>query len=117
MDNELERKESRERQMRGFSDSWYSAMQRRLNLQSIGGWIREGGEAVADFYSFDERERRAHEKLEKEIAVLCGEETTAKILECVNVYCNTTDAIYFSLGMKAGATLQVNLLHNLETDF
>ena len=91
-------------------------MLRRLNLQSIGAYVRDGSDKRVDYTSFEERANRAYSRLQNDIAAMCGGESNGKIMERINAYCNVVEEIYFSLGMKAGATLQVKLLDNYESD-
>jgi len=105
-----------ERFSRRLTGSYYSNMQNRINLQSVGAMIRDGSDANVNYSSFSERAERAYDNLEKQITELCGEEKAIEIMEKVSEYKFVTDSISFSLGMKAGATLQVKLLDNFETD-
>jgi len=94
-----------------------SAMKSRINLQTIGTYLRDGASKTQiSSTSFEKRENIAFSKLEQQVAELCGAEKKDEILDCIWQYCSTLEEIYFSLGMKAGATLQVKLLDNFETD-
>jgi len=114
--DELEGMEQDKRFIRGVSDSYYSNMQKRVNLQSVGAMIRDGSDAKVNYSSFSERAERAYDNLKEQITKLCGEEKAIEIMEKVAEYTWAKDSISFSLGMKAGATLQVKLLDNFETD-
>ena len=108
--------EQGERFSRRLTGSYYSNMQNRINLQSVGAMIRDGSEAKVNYSSFSERAERAYDNLKEQITKLCGEEKAIEIMEKVAEYTWAKDSISFSLGMKAGATLQVKLLDNFETD-
>jgi len=92
-------------------------MKNRINLQTIGTCIRDdGSKTQISFANFEKRENIAFSKLEQQIIEICGTEKKNEILDCIGKYSSTIEEIYFSLGMKAGATLQVKLLDNFETD-
>lgn len=92
-------------------------MKNRINLQTIGTCIRsDGSKTQISFANFEKREDTAFSKLKQQIIEICGAEKKEEILECIWQYSSTVEEIYFSLGMKAGATLQVKLLDNFETD-
>ena len=99
-------------------ESKWSQMEKRLNLQSIGEFIQHGGDiSEVDKRSFVERSETAYKKLQAYIENLCGTETAADILEATVVYAGIREDIYFSLGMKAGAQIMIQLTGNLEADF
>jgi len=114
--DEQERMEREELFIRKLTHSYYSNMQSRINLQSVGAMIRDSSDAKVNYSSFSQREERAYDTMKKHITTLCDPETTEKILEIIAEYRCLTDSVSFSLGMKAGATLQVKLLDNFETD-
>lgn len=92
-------------------------LKNRINIQTIGSYIRTGGDLIqVSFSNFKERRNTAYSKLEQQIIEICGTEKKNEILDCIGEYSSTVEEIYFNLGMKAGATLQVNLLNNFETD-
>ena len=92
-------------------------MKNRINLQTIGTFIRrDGNKTQISFSNFEKREDSAFSQLNQQIIEICGAEKKEEILECIWQYSSTVEEIYFSLGMKAGATLQVKLLDNFETD-
>ena len=106
-----------ERKRRGYADSFVSAIKRRLNLQSIGGFIRDGStKAIIRNDSFQQRETEAFSKLQQFLSQKHEKKETDEIIERVNGYVNVEQEIYFSLGMKAGAILQCKLTDNFETD-
>ena len=92
-------------------------MKHRINLQTIGTFIRnDRSKTQISFDNFEKRENSALSKLKQQIIEICGAEKKEEILEYIWQYSSTVEEIYFSLGMKAGATLQVKLLDNFETD-
>ena len=111
-----EKYEEQERLQRGYSESYFSAMKRRLNLQRISAYIRLGGDqAVVSHDSFHQRERDAFEKLEKRVAGTCGE-GAGQMMDQILAYASVIEEIYFNLGMKAGVILHGKLTGNFETD-
>lgn len=102
---------------RGYADSFVSAMKRRLNLQSLGAYIRDGDtKSIIHNDSFRQREDEAFSRMEQFLSEKYGEKETEEIIESVNAYAAVEQEIYFSLGMKAGATLQCKLTGTFETD-
>ena len=111
-----EKYEEQERLQRGYSESYFSAMKRRLNLQRISAYIRLGGDqTVVSHDSFHQRERDAFEKLEKRVAGTCGE-GAGQMMDQILAYASVIEEIYFNLGMKAGVILHGKLTGNFETD-
>ena len=111
-----EKYEEQERLRRGYSESYFSAMKRRLNLQRISAYIRLGGDqTVVSHDSFHQRERDAFEKLEKRVAGTCGE-GAGQMMDQILAYASVIEEIYFNLGMKAGVILHGKLTGNFETD-
>ncbi len=105
-----------ERQQRGLQESYFSAMRRRLSLQSISAYIRDGGDQLVEHnQSFRQREAEAFSKLKCFMVEECGAETD-KVMDQVNAYAFVIQEIYFNLGMKAGAILEAKLTGNFETD-
>ena len=99
-------------------ESNYSQIAKRLNLQMISAFIREGEEIpILDKRTFEARESHAYNEVETVIKELkLDENTTDDILSKIIEYMTTVSDIYFSLGMKAGATLVIKLTDNFETD-
>lgn len=117
MFDELEKHKEEQRKRRGFTESYYSAIKSRLNLQRIGSYIREGsGESTVDYSSFDDREKSAFSEIETYLNKKYGEESATDILEHMTAYGNAIEQISFSLGMKVGATMLCKLIDNFETD-
>ena len=99
-----------------FESEW-SAMEQRLNLQSIGEFIQTGGDAEIDKRGFTERLEKAHKDLYDYIKNACGDDTADDITENIIVYSSTLKDVYFSLGMKTGAKIIIQLTNNFESDF
>lgn len=114
--NEWEKQTENEPARRGHTESYFSAVKRRLNLQALGAYIRDGSEKkVLHNESFAQREAEAYAKLEQFIAATCGE-GAGDVIDQINAYAATVEEIYFNLGLKAGATLQSRLTGTFETD-
>lgn len=113
---DFEEYEEKERLRGGYSESYFSSMKRRLNLQMIGAYIRAGDtKMIVNNDSFEQRGSKAYSKLEKLIAEKCGEERD-NIIDQINTYSCVIEEIYFNLGMKAGVVLHNKLTDNFETD-
>ena len=113
---EFEEYKEKEQLQRGYSDSHFSSMKRRINLQKIGAYIRSGdSKTVVNNDSFKAREDEAWSKLEELIAEKCGEDAE-KIIDQIYGYSSVIEEIYFNLGMKAGVILYGKLTGNFETD-
>lgn len=98
------------------TESYFSAMRRRLNLQMISTYIRDGGQKIAiSNKSFRQREKEAYSAMEKLINKRCGE-SAEMVMEQLNAYSSVLEEIYFNLGMKAGVILHGKLTDNFETD-
>jgi hypothetical protein len=99
-------------------ESKLAEMVERLNLQSIGEFIQHGSDVTkVDRHSFAERYNTAYKHLERAIENICGKEKAVAILEEVVVYAGIREDKYFSLGMKAGAQITIQLTNNMESDF
>jgi len=94
-----------------------SQIEERLNLQSIGEFIRTGTYTEVDRSSFNERLDRAYKLLKEYIETNCGNDKADDIIEYINTYSGIREDISFSLGMKAGAQLAIQLTGNFEADF
>lgn len=102
---------------RSHSESYYSAMKRRLNLQSLGAFIREEGvKTKISKDSFERREKTAFSNLETRLTQAYGEAQAETIIGYMLDYTCVIQEIYFNLGMKAGATLLCKLTDTFETD-
>ena len=99
------------------SESRGSQIEERLNLQSIGEFIRTGTHTEVDKSSFNERLNRAYKLLRDFIEENCGNDKADNIIEYINTYSGIREDISFSLGMKAGAQLAIQLTGNFEADF
>ena len=95
----------------------WSQIVKRLNLQSIGEFIRHGGNvAEVDTRNFTERLENADNDLRIYLENICGKDKTEDILEMIAVYSNIRNDVYFALGMKAGAQLTIQLTGDFESD-
>lgn len=113
---EFEEYKEKEQLQRGYSESYFSSMKRRLNLQMIGAYIRAGDtKMIVNNDSFKAREDEAWSKLEELIAEKCGEDAE-KIIDQIYGYSSVIEEIYFNLGLKAGVVLHNKLTDNFETD-
>ena len=101
---------------KGSENKW-SDMEARLNLQSIGEFIQNGCDTVVDKRSFTERLETSHKDIREYIENACGQDKADEILEKIVAYSNTLKDIYFSVGMKTGAQIIIQLTHNFESDF
>lgn len=99
-------------------ESSYSEMEKRINLQMISAYIRDGGDTVKlDRRSFEARETDAYNAFETFIKNLkLDEHTTDEILSEALSYMTTISDVYFSLGMKTGSNLIIKLTDNFESD-
>jgi len=93
-------------------------MSMRINLQSIGYFIKEGSRLLqVDKTSFSEREHTVETELERTLQNQLEEEMVNKILPTILSYTSKKEEIQFSLGMKAGAKLALLLTTDFEHDF
>mgnify|MGYP007107759573 FL=1 len=98
-------------------ESYFSAVKQRLNLQAIGSFLLTGSERVAVCCdSYQAREKAAFYRLEQWLTWEYGDRAAEQIIAQFDDYTWELQDIYFSLGMKAGATLQCKLTDNFETD-
>jgi len=78
----------------------------RLNLQSIGYYVKEGGNTkVINTDSFTERGQKADMQLDKELNDIIGEKEAEEIYPVIADYVSAKEEIQFSLGMKIGARI------------
>lgn len=93
-------------------------MLERLNLQSIGYHIKEESNlTMADRTSFLEREKSAADKLEQGLQERLDEKTIKWLYSVIWDYVERLESIQFSLGMKAGARLELLLTNDDKYDF
>ena len=98
--------------------SKWSQIEKRLNLQSIGEFIRNGGDVTeVDKRGFTERLEMADKNLYEYIDRICEREKAEDMSEQIAAYSNILKEIYFSIGMKAGAQIIIQLTGNFEADF
>lgn len=98
--------------------SIYSEVPKRVNLQSLGYFIKEES-TLNDIHrsSFSQREQDAEHKLYDELHEFLDIETTDKIYSAIIPYTSIKEEIQLSLGMKIGAKLALLLTDNSEYDF
>ena len=103
---------------KGDFDS-YTAIGKRVNLQSVSQSLRRDGELLGiRRLTYKEREAVAYNRAVKKLSELGKDEgEIEKIMEAVTPYVGEMEDINFSLGMKAGARLQLQMLCNFEKDF
>ncbi|MCI8484731.1 MAG: hypothetical protein HFH41_10390 [Lachnospiraceae bacterium] len=90
----------------------------RLNLQSIGCYIKEGSRSLSiDRTSFSMREQIAEKELDKKLHLKLDEETIEWLWPDIIEYTAKKEEIQFSKGMKAGAKLALLLTSDSEYDF
>ena len=101
------------------TESKWSQIEKRLNLQNIGKFIKHGSGDIAeiDKRSFIEREETAYQNLEEYLTAAFGKENAENIFENIAAYTGAREDIYFALGMKAGAQIIIQLTNNFEADF
>lgn len=98
-----------------ISETAFSAIKDRLNLQTVAALIRDGsGDIAVQSGSFETRREEAFLHLQKALEPY-GADREA-ILEDFLEYTGVIEEIYFNLGMKAGATLYRELTENFEGD-
>ena len=90
----------------------------RINLQCIGTLLRDGSARLKiNKSNFKEREEEAYDALEFYLEQKFDKKTINALLTEIVNYSGVLTDIYFSLGMKAGATLVLKLTDNFEIDF
>lgn len=115
--NDYEHVTDKKRVSEKCADRYIASVEKRLNLQILCGFIRNGSTKTdITNKSFSERESEAYSKLKAFIDKKFGESEREEIMNHVNEYVDIIQEISFNLGMKAGAILQNNLLNNLQTD-
>jgi len=95
------------------------SIEHRLRLQSLSYFIYNGDRLNVcgkNTGNFKVREQLAYVCLEKSIHKICGEELSEQIEDIIGCYFDTKNQIYFNIGMKAGATLIVNLTKDFDND-
>lgn len=89
----------------------------RINLQALGAFIRNGDRRkILDRDSFERRELKAYESLEHELLKYMKEEEMATVEERLNHYTAVMEEIQFTLGMRAGAGLILQLTSDRNHD-
>ncbi len=98
--------------------SQYEEMLERINLQSIGYFVKEGSEALKiKRTDFQKREVSADTELRRKLDLMFDEEMVERLLEIIADFTAVKEEIQFSLGMKVGAKLVLVLTGDLKTDF
>lgn len=98
--------------------SQYEQVFERVNLQSIGHFLKEGEEILKiDKKTLSEREQEADSKLREELSAIFDKETVEKLLEIISCYTMIKEEIQFSLGMKIGARMLQLLTDDIDRDF
>ena len=96
----------------------YTKMLEKLNLQSLGYYMKEGSNLrQADLTNFIEREQNADIELEHNLLSKLPNEVAGSASEAIENYASIREEIQFSLGMKVGAKLALLLTNNTDTDF
>lgn len=107
----------RQKEFSQKSDIFYPSMEERLNLQSIGYYIKEGSNLVKPNQDdFVTRLERAESKLYVELRNIVNEEPIKVIETAIQNYISVKEEIQFSLGMKAGAKLALHLTTDFNND-
>lgn len=95
----------------------YAQMKKRLHLQRLGLYIREGVDCLtACSDSYDRREQQAERMLDRYLTDRFGQAEKEQIEARLLDYISVKEDIAFSLGMKSGATLLQALLGSFESD-
>lgn len=96
----------------------YEQVFERVNLQSIGHFLKEGEEILKiNKKTLSEREREADSKLHEALSAIFDKETVEKLLEIISCYTTIKEEIQFSLGMKIGARMLQLLTDDIDKDF
>lgn len=96
----------------------YSEIEKRLNLQSLGDFLRWGADrCLLDHACYQTREDAADRRIKEYVASHLGEESTGKLMDAIYEYAYDLEDIHFSLGMKTGAKLALLLTDGFESDF
>lgn len=99
-------------------DNLYENIYKRVNLQSIGYFIKEGSNLKKkNCSSFSQREYFAEKELEEELLQLLDEKTMKDVYPSIIKYTSSKEEIQFSLGMKIGAKIALLLTSDSEYDF
>lgn len=99
-------------------DTLYKDIYKRINLQSIGYFIKEGSNLKKkNCSSFSQREYFAEKELEEELSQLLDKKTSKDIYPSIIKYASAKEEIQFSLGMKIGAKIALLLTSDSEYDF
>ena len=94
----------------------YRNMQKRINVQSIGGHIRGLPTDDLEEESFQKREDQALDVLKEILDKHVPEGSHIAIIDGTMEYGNVMMDIYFSMGMKVGAKLMIKLMNDRDDD-
>ena len=101
-----------------LNNTLYEDIFNRINLQSIGYFIKEGSKSgKKSNTSFTQRNDIAEKELEKELQQLLDEQTLKEAYSSIIKYAALKEEIQFSLGMKIGAKIALLLTNDSEYDF
>lgn len=91
----------------------FSKMLERVNLQSISDMIQMGG-GKKELYqnSLEEREDEAVRRLKERLEKIVPEKDRRDVIDIAMEYANDCCEVYFTVGMKAGAKLEFQLLND-----
>lgn len=91
----------------------FSKMLERVNLQSISDMIQMGG-GKKELYqnSLEEREDEAVRRLKERLEKIVPEKDRREVIDIAMEYANDCCEVYFTVGMKAGAKLEFQLLND-----
>lgn len=91
----------------------FSKMLGRVNLQSISEMIQMGG-GKTELYpgSLEEREDEAVRRLKERLEKIVPEKDRRDVIDIAMEYANDCCEVYFTVGMKAGAKLEFQLLND-----
>ena len=89
----------------------------RLNLQTLSYFIYSGNKINRlNKNNFITREQFAYSLLERAVENICGHGISEQLENIIATYIYIQNQIHFDIGMKAGATLIVNLTQNFDND-
>lgn len=94
----------------------YRNMQKRINVQSIAGYIRGLPTDDLEEESFQKREDQALDILKEILDEHVPKGSHIPIIDGTMEYGNVMMDIYFSMGIKVGAKLMVQLLNERDDD-
>lgn len=101
------------------SKDFMERMAARVNLQTLGAYIRDGGTRRRLYEKpFSERIEEADHELDKQVKALTRDKENAdKMHDAISGYEMAISDVYFSLGMKTGARLDALLMGRFDRDY